>query len=141
VGSIVAIQAAAEAPARYHAYIGMAQMVHQLESEKLAYDYTPAEHRRRGDLGMVRELEMAPVTMTGGTPGRYLEVRDKAMHRSTNSTGSAHRSRASTGLTTQHTVRFSKSRRGPGRSCGPTSLPAVARPVGPVPPPTLTGVD
>ena len=80
-GSFIAIQAAARAPERYCAYIGMAQLVHQLESEKLAYDYLLAEYRRRGDAGMVRDLEKAPVGMAEGTPDRYLKVRDKAMHR------------------------------------------------------------
>jgi pimeloyl-ACP methyl ester carboxylesterase len=81
VGSFIAIQAAARAPDRYHAYIGMAQMVHQLESEQLAYDHMLAEYRRRGDTGMVRALERAPVGPIDGTPNRYLKVRDKAMHR------------------------------------------------------------
>jgi pimeloyl-ACP methyl ester carboxylesterase len=80
-GSFIAIQAAAQAPERYRAYIGMAQMVHQLESEKLAYDHMLAEYRRRGDTRMVRALEKAPVSMTEGTPDGYLKVRDKAMHR------------------------------------------------------------
>jgi pimeloyl-ACP methyl ester carboxylesterase len=39
-----------------------------------------AEYRRLGDTRMVRELEKAPVTMTGGTPDAYLRLRDKAMH-------------------------------------------------------------
>ena len=80
-GSFVAIQAAARAPERYGAYIGMAQLVHQLESEQLAYDYMLAEYRKRGDTGMVRDLEKAPVSLTEGTPDRYLKMRDKAMHR------------------------------------------------------------
>ena len=68
-------------PERYHAYLAMAQMVHQLESEKLAYDYMLAEYRKRGDTTMVRDLEAAPVSMTTGTPDAYLKLRDKAMHR------------------------------------------------------------
>ena len=78
-GSFIGIQVAARAPERYHAYIGMAQMTHQLRSEKLAYDYMLAAYRDRGDLGMVRALEKAPVSMAGGTPQAYLAVRDKAM--------------------------------------------------------------
>ena len=79
-GSFIAIQAAAQAPDRYHGYVGMAQMVHQLESEKLAHDYMLATYRRRGDAGMVRRLEAAPVSLSGGTPEDYLAIRDKAMH-------------------------------------------------------------
>jgi pimeloyl-ACP methyl ester carboxylesterase len=80
-GSFIGIQAAARAPERYHAYIGMAQMVYQLRSEQLAYDHMLAAYRDRGDRAMVRALEQAPVSMTGGTPQAYLAVRDKAMHR------------------------------------------------------------
>jgi pimeloyl-ACP methyl ester carboxylesterase len=47
-GSLIAIQVAARSPERYHAYLGMAQIVHQVESEKLAYDFMLAEYRRRG---------------------------------------------------------------------------------------------
>jgi pimeloyl-ACP methyl ester carboxylesterase len=72
---------AARAPERYHAYIGLAQMVHQLRSEKLAYDHMLAACRDRGDLCLVRGLEKAPVSMADGTPKEYLDLRDKAMHR------------------------------------------------------------
>ncbi len=80
-GSLIALQAAARSPARYKAYLGMGQMVHQLESEKLAYDYMLAAYRDRGDSDMVRKLEAAPVTMSGGTPEGYLKARDTAMHK------------------------------------------------------------
>jgi pimeloyl-ACP methyl ester carboxylesterase len=80
-GSFIGIQAAARAPERYHAYIGMAQMVHQLRSEKLAYDHMLAAYKARGARRMVRALENAPVTMAAGTPPGYLKVRDRAMHR------------------------------------------------------------
>ncbi len=39
-GTFIGIQAAARAPELYHAYLGVAQMSNQLESERLAYDYT-----------------------------------------------------------------------------------------------------
>ncbi|MGS0688354.1 alpha/beta fold hydrolase [Nakamurella sp. GG22] len=80
-GSFIALQAAARAPERYKAYLGMAQMVHQLESEKMAYDYMLATYQERGDTAMVRKLRAAPVSMTGGTSGEYLKLRDTAMHR------------------------------------------------------------
>jgi pimeloyl-ACP methyl ester carboxylesterase len=80
-GSFIALQAAARSPQRYKAYLGMAQMVYQLESEKVAYNYMLAAHRERRDTDMVRKLEAAPVTMTGGTPVAYLQVRDTAMHK------------------------------------------------------------
>jgi pimeloyl-ACP methyl ester carboxylesterase len=80
-GTFFGLQAAAHAPERFHAYVGMSQMVRQLESERMAYEYMVARYRERGDLRMLRKLEAAPVTMADGTPDAYLSVRDKAMHR------------------------------------------------------------
>jgi hypothetical protein len=51
------------------AYIGMAQMSYQLESERLAYEFMLERFKQKGDTKMVRRLERAPVTATGGTPG------------------------------------------------------------------------
>jgi pimeloyl-ACP methyl ester carboxylesterase len=79
-GTFFGIQAAAQAPEMYHAYIGVAQMVHQLRSEVLAYQYLVESYRQAGDTRMVRRLEAAPVTMAGGTPPAYLALRDRAMH-------------------------------------------------------------
>lgn len=80
-GSYIALLAAARAPERYALYLGRAQMVHQMESEAIAHDYMLATYREPGDARMVRRLEVAFVTMSGGTPARYLKVRDTAMHR------------------------------------------------------------
>jgi len=55
-------------------------MVHQLTSERLFYEYALERFNQTGNTRMVRKLEAAPVTMAAGTPGRYLAVRDKAMH-------------------------------------------------------------
>jgi pimeloyl-ACP methyl ester carboxylesterase len=79
-GTFIGLQAAARAPRLYHAYIGVAQVVHQLTSETLAYDYMLERFRQAGDRGMVRRLQAAPVTATAGTPHGYLAVRDRAMH-------------------------------------------------------------
>ena len=80
-GSFIALQAAAGSPERYKAYLGMAQMVYQLESEKAAYDYMLGAYRERGETAMVRKLQAAAVTMTSGTPEAYLKLRDTAMHK------------------------------------------------------------
>jgi pimeloyl-ACP methyl ester carboxylesterase len=79
-GAFIGLQTAARTPEKYHAYIGVAQMVDQRRSETLAYDYMLERFRQEGNRGMVRKLEAAPVTMTAGVPGRYLAVRDRAMH-------------------------------------------------------------
>jgi pimeloyl-ACP methyl ester carboxylesterase len=80
-GTFIGMHAAARAPELYHAYIGMAQMSYQLESEKLAYDYMISRFTETGNSAMVRKLEEAPVSMTRGIPDAYLALRDGAMHR------------------------------------------------------------
>src|SRR5665811_1600954 len=48
-GTFIGIQAAAQAPALYHAYIGVAQMSNQLESERLAYEYMLQQFKDDGN--------------------------------------------------------------------------------------------
>jgi pimeloyl-ACP methyl ester carboxylesterase len=79
-GTFFGIQAAARAPELYHGYIGVAQVVYQLESERLAHEYMLERFKQAGDSRMVRRLASAPVTMTDGTPPAYLALRDRAMH-------------------------------------------------------------
>jgi pimeloyl-ACP methyl ester carboxylesterase len=79
-GTFIGIQAAAREPQLYYAYIGVAQMSNQLESERLAYDYMLKEFRASGNTNMVQKLEAAPVTLENGTPAAYRALRDPAMH-------------------------------------------------------------
>jgi pimeloyl-ACP methyl ester carboxylesterase len=79
-GTFIGIQAAAQAPELYYAYIGVAQMSNQLKSERLAYEYMLQQFKENGNTKMVRKLEEAPVTMTDGIPDAYYAVRDEAMH-------------------------------------------------------------
>ena len=79
-GTFIGIQAAAQAPQLYYAYLGVAQMSNQLKSEELAYEYMLQQFKANGNTDMVRKLEAAPVTMAGGLPNAYLGVRDQAMH-------------------------------------------------------------
>jgi pimeloyl-ACP methyl ester carboxylesterase len=80
-GTFLGLQAVAQAPELYHAYIGVAQMSHQLRSEKLAYEFMLEQFKAQGNAGMVRRLEAPPVTLAEGVPVAYLSVRDEAMHR------------------------------------------------------------
>jgi len=80
-GTFIGLQAAARAPEMFAAYIGVAQIVHQLKSEMLAHEYLLRRFRQVGNRSMVRKLEAAPVSLTAGTPDGYLAVRDEAMHR------------------------------------------------------------
>lgn len=79
-GSLIGIQVAAKNPELYYGYIAVAQIEYQLKSEKIAYDYMLEQFKANGNKEMVRKLEAAPVTMTGGTPDAYRALRDPAMH-------------------------------------------------------------
>jgi pimeloyl-ACP methyl ester carboxylesterase len=79
-GTFIAIQAAAQAPELYHAYIGVAQMSDQLKSERLAYEFMVKKFRENGNTKMLQKLEAEPVTMENGTPDSYRALRDPAMH-------------------------------------------------------------
>ena len=79
-GTFIGIQVAARHPELYEAYVAVAQMTYQLESERLAYLYMLEQFRARGDARMVKKLEAAPVTLSGGTPAGYVAIRDEAMH-------------------------------------------------------------
>src|SRR6185369_4250641 len=54
-GSFIGIQAVAKAPELYYAYIGVAQISYQLESEKMAYDYMLKQFKANGDKEMVQK--------------------------------------------------------------------------------------
>lgn len=79
-GTFIGLELAARHPDLYAAYIGVAQMTYQLESEVLAYRYMLAQFRARGDERMVSRLEASPVTPDRGISADYLAVRDHAMH-------------------------------------------------------------
>jgi len=79
-GSYIGIQAAAQAPERYNAYIGIAQVSRPLESEKLAYKYMLKQYMTAGDRRMVQRLERVPLTEMYSVPDSYRPLRDEAMH-------------------------------------------------------------
>lgn len=79
-GSYIGIQAAAQAPELFYAYIGMGQISNQLQSEQLAYEYALTQFKAMGDLTMVQKLEAAPPTMTVPLPANYEAIRDAYMH-------------------------------------------------------------
>jgi pimeloyl-ACP methyl ester carboxylesterase len=79
-GSYLGIQVAAAAPDRFLAYVGMAQIAHQLRSEIIARDQMIATYRDRGDDAMVQRLQAADVSMEAGTSPEWMRLRDTAMH-------------------------------------------------------------
>lgn len=80
-GTFIGIQLAARAPELYHAYVGVAQLSHQHESERLAHAYMLQRFKDEGNARMVRRLEAAPVGDRVPLSDAYLKVRDVAMHR------------------------------------------------------------
>lgn len=80
-GTFIGIQAAEEAPDVFHAYIAVAQMSFQLESERLAHRYMMQRFNEAGNARMVRRLASAAVAGSVPLPKRYMSVRDVAMHR------------------------------------------------------------
>ena len=60
-GTFIGIQAAAIAPERYKAYIGIGQMSNQIESEKLAYKYMLESYAKTGNNGKIKKLQKFPV--------------------------------------------------------------------------------
>jgi pimeloyl-ACP methyl ester carboxylesterase len=79
-GTFFGIQAAARAPELYHAYIAVAQISNQLESERLAHRHMLARYKDEGNNKMAKRLEAAPIGDTAPLPDAYLKVRDVAMH-------------------------------------------------------------
>jgi pimeloyl-ACP methyl ester carboxylesterase len=79
-GTFFGIQAAARAPELYHAYIAVAQISNQLESERLAHSYMLQRYKDEGNFKMAQRLEDGPVGATAPLPDAYLKVRDVAMH-------------------------------------------------------------
>ena len=80
-GSFLGIQAAAQKPELYYAYIGMAQVSRQLESEKQAYQYMVEQFKLTGDKRMLRKLEKYPINKMDTIPRAYRSLRDEPMHR------------------------------------------------------------
>ena len=78
-GTFIGIQAAAQAPELFYAYIGMSQITNQLESEKLAYNYMVGQFTKLGDKKMLKKFEKYPVTEIN-TPSYYV-MRDEPMHK------------------------------------------------------------
>jgi pimeloyl-ACP methyl ester carboxylesterase len=81
-GSAFAIRAAAKAPELFHAYIGMAQITRQPDSEKLAYEYMIDRYESAGNTRMVSKLKEFNVLTSDSLVLPFFEsvLRDKCMH-------------------------------------------------------------
>jgi len=79
-GSFLGIQVCKLNPQLFHAYIGMAQMVNQLESEKIAYKYMVDEYKKMGNNKMVKKFEKFDLLRRNSLPKGYGSFRDMPMH-------------------------------------------------------------
>lgn len=81
-GSAFAIQAAAAHPELYHAYIGVAQITRQAESEKLNYKYMCERFSSEGNKKMLSQLSKYPLHEDDKfiLPFFNSVLRDKSMH-------------------------------------------------------------
>ena len=81
-GTFLGIQAAAQSPELYHAYIGISQISRQAESERLAYTHMLAQYQAVGNTKMARKLEAYPIHSDDAAFASYVSsfLRDEAMH-------------------------------------------------------------
>ena len=81
-GSYVGIKAAERAPERYAAYIGVAQVANQRESERRGYSYTLEQFEAQGNEKMVQKLKAYDVLTDDAALDVYSRalIRDIAMH-------------------------------------------------------------
>ena len=81
-GTAFAIQAVESYPQLFHAYIGIAQITRQAESEKLGYKYMMKQYLANGNSKMVAELKKYPILENDSLILPFLNsvLRDKAQH-------------------------------------------------------------
>lgn len=75
-GSFIAIQAAAEAPELYKAYIGVGQITNTRKSENISYEYMLNYYNEHNDIRTVKKLKNLSVDSK-----EYSHIRDEVMHR------------------------------------------------------------
>ena len=80
-GSFIGIQAAARAPDRFLAYVGMGQVSQQRDAEKLAYERALAAYAELGDQTTVRRLRALSIAEVEPLPREWMEMRDDVVHR------------------------------------------------------------
>jgi pimeloyl-ACP methyl ester carboxylesterase len=81
-GTAFAIKAAEQAPELYHAYIGIAQITRQLNSERIAYQYMLDQYKKERNHAKVKELQQYPVMRLDTAALSFYKslVRDQSMH-------------------------------------------------------------
>jgi pimeloyl-ACP methyl ester carboxylesterase len=81
-GTAIALLAVSKEPTLYNAYIGMGQITHQMESEKMAYKYILEQYTAIGNKKRIDELKKYPVFEADSNIISFHKssIRDKYMH-------------------------------------------------------------
>jgi pimeloyl-ACP methyl ester carboxylesterase len=81
-GSPIALLAVARAPQLFHAYIAMAQITLQVESEKIAYKYFLEQYGALGNKKAVKDLLQYEVLQADANAVKFFKsaLRDRSMH-------------------------------------------------------------
>jgi pimeloyl-ACP methyl ester carboxylesterase len=79
-GTLIGLYAIKQRPCLYCAYIGIAQVVNQFISEKIAYDYIIKQYKDKGNSGMIKRMERYNIPSMNTIPLDYAAFRDKPMH-------------------------------------------------------------
>lgn len=81
-GTSFAIRSVADNPELYHAYIGVAQITSQSESEKLSYQYMVGEYASREESAKLKEFKKYPILDDDKYLPSYFSslLRDESMH-------------------------------------------------------------
>lgn len=81
-GSYIALKTVQQYPEYYYAYIAMAQICNQKESEYLAYDYMKEQYELLGNEKMLKKFDEYPIHQSEEICKNYFSsaLRDTAMH-------------------------------------------------------------
>jgi hypothetical protein len=82
-GTTIALSAVAQAPQLFHAYIAMAQITRQRESERIAYDYMLKQFTEQNDQRSVEKLKRFNYLETESDLISFFNsgIRDNLMHK------------------------------------------------------------
>jgi pimeloyl-ACP methyl ester carboxylesterase len=81
-GSFIGLQVAATAPELYHAYIGVAQVTNQLQSEQIAYQWMLEQYQAAGETKKMEKLRAYPILTNPALTASWFKTpeRDAFMH-------------------------------------------------------------
>jgi pimeloyl-ACP methyl ester carboxylesterase len=76
-GTLIGLKTVKQRPELYYAYIGMAQITNQLDSEKIAYNYIMEHYTNKN---IIKKMKKYNIPAMDTMPLEYVALRDKPMH-------------------------------------------------------------